>query len=358
MDNVQTDLVEIMSLVKGNVERELLLRNEYLAAENEILRSRIDGRLLLTRHEKARLGRIGREIGVQGLKGLSHIVTPETVIRWFRELIAQKFDGSAKRGKPRGRRRVSAEKERLVCRFALDNATWGYTRIRGAMKNIGHGIGRSTIRRILERNGIPPAPRRARDSNWREFIGNHMHDTVAADFFTAEVVTPYALVTFYVLFFIHHATRRVLIAGITTNPDTPWMMQIARNVTMEGTGFLNGMKYLIHDGDAKFCPAFDYIVESAGVDLVPLPPRSPDLNAYAERFVLTVKSECLWRLLMFNEEGLWHAITEHVAHYHGERNHQSLDNGLLFPDGLSDSGDIECRKRLGGLLKYYYRKAG
>ena len=123
MEEVRTDLVEIMSLVKGNVERELLLRNEYLAAENEILRSRIEGRLLLTRHEKARLGRIGREIGVRGLKGLSHIVTPETVIRWFRELIAQKFDGSANRRRPPGRRRVSAEKERLVCRFALDNPT-------------------------------------------------------------------------------------------------------------------------------------------------------------------------------------------------------------------------------------------
>ena len=119
MDDVRTDLVEITSLVKGNVERELLLRNEYLSAENEILRSRIDGRLLLERHEKARLGRIGREIGVQGLKGLSHIVTPETVIRWFRGLIAQKFDGSANRRRPPGRRRVSAEKECLVCRFAL-----------------------------------------------------------------------------------------------------------------------------------------------------------------------------------------------------------------------------------------------
>ena len=236
----------------------------------------------------------------------------------------------------------------------------------GAMKNVGHKIGRSTIRRILKRNGIPPARRRGHDSNWREFIKKHMHNTVAADFFTVEVVTPYALVTFYVLFFIHHTTRRVLIAGVTTNPDTPWMMQVARNVTMEGTGFLNGMKYLIHpqgralrgDGDSKFCPAFDSIIDSAGVDLVPLPPKSPNLNAYAERFVLTVKSECLWRLLVFGEEGLWHAITEHLAHYHGERNHQSLDNELLFPAGLSDSGDIECRERLGGLLKYYYRKAG
>ena len=236
MDDVRTDLVEITSLVKGNVERELLLRNEYLAAENEILRSRIEGRLFLARDEKARPARLGREVGTHGLRGLSHIVTPETVMRWYREFIA----------------------------------------------------------------------------------------------------------------------------GVTTNPDTQWMMQIARNVTMEDTGFLNGVRFLIHpkgralrgDRDSKFCPAFDHIIESAGIDLVPLPPRSANLNAYAERFVLTVKSECLWRLFVFGEEGLWHAITEHVAHYHRERNHQSLGNKLLFPDKLSDSGDIECRERLGGLLKY------
>jgi transposase InsO family protein len=253
--------------------------------------------------------------------------------------------------------RESAQ-ERLVCEFALENPTWGYTRIRGAMKNVGHEIGRSTIRQILKRNGIPPAPRRARESNWREFIKRHMHNTVAADFFTVEVVTPHALVTFHVLFFIHHATRKALIAGITTNPDTPWMKQIARNVTMEGVGFLSGMKYLIHDGDGKFCPAFDHIIESAGIELVPLPPKSPNLNAYAERFVLTVKSECLWRLLVFGEEGLWCAVTEHIEHYHTERNHQGLGNEILSPDKPSGSGDIERRERLGGLLKYYYRKAG
>ena len=151
MEEVRTDLVEIMSLVKGNIERELLLRNEYLSAENEILRSRIAGRLLLKRHEKAQLGRIGREIGTHGLKGLSHIITPETIMRWYRELIAQKFDGSAKRRNPRGRRRVSAEKERLVRQFALDNATWGYSpgrsELRAAEADVPAHHGRDEERR-------------------------------------------------------------------------------------------------------------------------------------------------------------------------------------------------------------------
>ena len=356
MESVQPEFVEIMTLAKGRLEQELLLRNQYLAAENEILRSRIEGRLLLTREEKALLARLGKEIGAEALRDVSHIVTPETVLRWYRQLIAQKFDGSSRRHMPLGRRRISAEKEDLVCRLARENRTWGYTRIKGAMENLGHMIGRSTIKRILKRNGIPPAPKRGRESHWHDFITSHMHNTVAADFFTVEVVTPQALVTFYVLFFIHHATRRVLIAGITTNPDTAWMMQVARNLTMEGVGFLNGMKYLIHDGDGKFCPAFDHIIESSGIELMRLPPRSPDLNAFAERFVLSVKSECLWRLLVFDEQALWRVVMEYAGHYHGERNHQALGNVIPFPDELPDAGEIDCRERLGGVLKYYCRK--
>ncbi len=272
MESVQPELVEIMTLAKGRLEHELLLRNQYLAAENEILRSRIEGRLILSRAEKALLARLGKDIGTEALRDVSHIVTPETVLRWYRQLIARKFDGNAMRRLPLGGRRVSAEKENLVCRLALENRTWGYTRIKGAMENLGHSIGRSTIKRILKRNGIPPAPKRSRESHWHEFISSHMHDTVATDFFTVEVVTPQALVTVFVLFFVHHATRRVLKAGITTSPDTTWMMQVARNVTMDGIGFLSGTKYLIHDNDGKFCPAFDHIIESSGIELVPLPP--------------------------------------------------------------------------------------
>ena len=315
------------------------------------------GRLILTREEKARLARLGKNIGPEALRDVSHIVTPGTVLRWYRQLIARKFDGSARRHLPRGRRPVSAEKENLVCRMALENLTWGYTHIKGAMENLGHTIGRSTIKRILKRNGIPPAPKRGRESHWHEFITSHMHDTVATDFFTVEVVTPRALVTLYVLFFVHHATRRVLIAGITTNPDAAWMMQIARNVTMDGMGFLSGMKYLIHDNDGKFCPAFDKIIEDSGIELVPLPPRSPNLNAFAERFVLSVKSECLWKLLVFDEQALWQTVMEYAAHYHCERNHQGLRNTIPFPEEARATGEIECRERLGGVLKYYCRKS-
>ena len=157
MESVQPELVEIMTLAKGRLEHELLLRNQYLAAENEILRSRIEGRLILSRAEKALLARLGKDIGTEALRDVSHIVTPETVLRWYRQLIARKFDGNAMRRLPLGRRRVSAEKENLVCRLALENRTWGYTRIKGAMENLGHSIGAvAVVRMMRDPAGTPP----------------------------------------------------------------------------------------------------------------------------------------------------------------------------------------------------------
>jgi transposase InsO family protein len=183
---------------------------------------------------------------------------------------------------------------------------------------------------------------------------------VATDFFTAEVWTLGGLVTYYVLFFIHLGSRKVHIAGVTPHPHEAWMVQVARHVTMEEWGFLASGQYLIHDRDGKYCPAFHQIIDAAGVKRVPLPPRSPNLNAYAERWVRSVKEECLARLILFGEASLRHALTQYVEHFHHERNHQGKGNVLLFP-AVSQSpareGSIQCRERLGGLLKYYERKA-
>ena len=180
------------------------------------------------------------------------------------------------------------------------------------------------------------------------------------DFFTAEVWTWGGLVTYYVLFFIHLESRKVHIAGVTPHPNEQWMIQIARNVTMEEWGFLAPGQYLIHDRDGKYCPAFQQIVDAAGVERVPLPPRSPNLNAYAERWVRSIKEECLSRLILFGEASLRHALTQYVEHFHSERNHQGKGNVLLFPAVSHDTerqGLIQCRERLGGLLKYYAREA-
>ena len=220
-------------------------------------------------------------------------------------------------------------------------------------------VSAQTVGNVLKRHGIPPAPERKTTTTWKEFIRTHMDVLVATDFFTAEVWTLGGLVTYYVLFFIHLGSRRVHVAGVTPHPNQAWMVQIARNVTMEEWGFLSPGQYLIHDRDGKYCPAFQQLIDAAGVTRVPLPPRSPNLNAYAERWVRSVKEECLARLILFGEASLCHALTQYVEHFHHERNHQGKGNVLLFPivrqDG-EDQSPIQCRERLGGLLKYYERE--
>ena len=214
-----------------------------------------------------------------------------------------------------------------------------------------------TVGTILKRHGIPPAPERRKTVTWKEFIRSHMDVLAATDFFTTEVWTKSGLVTYYVLFFMQVATRRVHIAGVTPYPNESWMTQVARNVTMADVGFLSDSRYVIHDRDGKFCPAFDHTVEAAGVKPVKLPARSPNLNCYAERWVRSVKDECLSKLILFGESSLRRALTAYVAHFHRERNHQGKDNLLLFPDDHGDTGPVCCHERLGGLLRFYHRQA-
>jgi putative transposase len=180
------------------------------------------------------------------------------------------------------------------------------------------------------------------------------------DFFTVEVFTLRGLVTYYVLFIIHLESRRVEISGITPHPNERWMKQIARNVTMDEWGFLGNCSYLIHDRDTKFTAFFRAIVRSGQVEPLKLPARSPNLNAYAERWVKSVKDECLSKLILFGETSLRHALREYTAHYNGERNHQGKGNILLFPAATKTvthvDGSVGCKERLGGLLKYYHRE--
>jgi transposase InsO family protein len=244
--------------------------------------------------------------------------------------------------------------------MARENRAWGYDRIVGALANLGYTISDQTVGNILKRHGIPPAPERKTTTTWKEFIRTHMEVLVATDFFTAEVWTMAGLVTYYVLFCIHLASRQVHVVGMTPHPDERWMVQVARNVTMEEWGFLSPGQYLLHDRDGKYCPAFQHILDEAGVKRVPLPRRSPNLNAYAERWVRSVKDEALSHLVLFGEGALRHALHEYVEHYHHERNHQGKGNVLLFPSAgarRKSEGPLQCRERLGGLLKYYEHDA-
>ncbi len=174
-----------------------------------------------------------------------------------------------------------------------------------------------------------------------------------SDFLTVEVLTWRGLVTCYVLFFIQLESRRVSVAGITRHPDAEWMQQIAFNATVDGWGSLASCRYLLHDRDTKFCAAFREVLQLGGVKPILLPPKSPNLNAFAERWVRSVKQECLSRLIVFGPDSLGRVLREYCAHDHGERNHQGKGNVLLFPGTTRRSGPVICRQRLGGLLKFY-----
>lgn len=279
------------------------------------------------------------------------------MLRWHQRLIAHKYDGRGKRGP--GRPRTAAEIEKLVVRMAEENRDWGCRRIQGAVSNLGHKLARSTIADILKRHGIEPAPKRSRKTTWKEFLTQHWELIVAADFFTIEVWTAKGLQRFIVLFCIELSTRRVQIAGIAAAADGLWMSQMARNLTDTVDGLLTGKRYLIHDRDPLFTDEFLGTLKDAGVESVKLPPRSPNLNAHAERFVRSINESCLERLILFGESSLRRAVRNFVAHYHSERNHQGLGNCLIQPepDHLANTGAVQRRERLGGLLNYYYRAA-
>ena len=252
--------------------------------------------------------------------------------------------------------------ENRILKMARENRSWGYRRIVGALSNLGYELSHQTVGNVLERHGLLPAPDRERKTSWREFIRTHT-EVLAVNFFTAEVWTSAGLITCYVLMFMRVGSRQVRIAGMTHSPDLAWMKQMARNMTMADTRFLFGCKYQLHDRDTdtKVCATFDGILQAVGIKAVTLPPRSPNLNAHCERWIRSVKTELLSKMILFGESSLRHCLENYVNHFHAERNHQGKGNVILFPapeDRIGEiSGDIKTRERLGGLLKFYYRDA-
>ena len=348
----------MLAYVTGTVDQALLLRNEYLVAENRILKAQLKGRLRLSDGERANLGEIGHRLGRKALGEVATVALPDTILAWYRRLVARKFDGSRAR-RARGRPPIDREVEELIVRMAKENRTWGYDRIVGALANLGHEVSDQTVGNVLRRHGVPPAPERKHTTTWATFIRAHLAVLAGTDFFTVEVFTLRGLATYYVLFFIHLGSRKVDIAGITVHPNEQWMQQMARNVTMEGCGALRYCRYLLHDRDTKYTTSFRAIIESGQVKTLPLPAQSPNLNAYAERWVRSVKEECLSKIILFGERSLRRVLGEYVAHYHAERNHQGKSNVLLFPLVSENrrQAPVRCRERLGGLLRFYHRAA-
>jgi len=223
--------VRLLAYVTGSVNQELLLQNEYLAAENLILRAKLPPKLRLSNPERATLAEIGKRLGRKMLAEVACVAKPDTILAWYRKLVAKKFDGSKRRQYP-GRPTVPPEVEALVVKMARENTGWGYDRIVGAMANLGHRLSDQTVGNILRRHGVAPAPKRSRTTSWKDFISAHKDVLAGTDFFTVEVLTLRGLVTYYVLFFIHLGSRRVSVAGITRHPDQEWMEQIARSATV------------------------------------------------------------------------------------------------------------------------------
>ncbi len=268
---------------------------EYLRTENQILRDVVGKkRILLNDDQRRRLAVKGNVLGLHRLREVAGIVTPETILRWHRTLVARKWDYSDQRKPSPGRPVVEQVIVDLVLKLARENPTWGYNRIQGALANIGHEISDQTVGNILKDNGIEPTPDRKRTTSWGTFLKAHWETLAAIDFTTTEVL-----------------------------------------------------------------PLRDFLETSAEIETILLPPKSPNCNAHLERFMLSLKSEALERMFFFGEASLRNALAEFTAHYHTERNHQGLDNNLI--DSGSEvgrtTGTIDCHERLGGLLRYYHRRA-
>jgi putative transposase len=329
---------------------------EYLRTENLILRERLGKkRILLDDDQRRRLAVKGKILGRKQLEKFGTLFTPDTILRWHRQLVAKKWDYSDRKEKKQGRPRIRQVIVDLTLQFARENPTWGFDRIQGELSKVGYQICDTTVANILKAHGIEPAPTRQRTGSWSTFLKSHWDVIAAIDFTSVEVWTKSGLVTFYLLFVMEMKTRRVHFAGCTTSPHETWVKQMARELTNHEDGFLNGKQYLIMDRDTKFSEAFRSFLSNEGVEPVRLPARSPNMNAHLERFFGSLKSECLDRLILFGEKSMRNAVTQYLAHYHAERPHQGLNNELivLLEHLLAMNAKIESSARLGGLLRSY-----
>jgi putative transposase len=296
------------------------------------------------------LARAGR----QGFRNSLLLFKPATVLKWHRELVRGKwtFQRRSKVGRPR----LDAELEALIVRLAHENPGLGYEKLQGELEKLGYEVGISTVRDVCKRQHILPAPERDRTgSNWRTFLNHYRTQMLACDFFTVETIF---LQTVYVLFFIEVSTRRVCLAGCTQQPDSAWVTQQARQLLWQLQDREPALRFLIHDRDTKFTGSFETAFAAEGIEEVLTPYRTPNANAFAERWVRSVRDECLDHLLILNQLHLRRVLREYVDYYNTARPHQGLDQQapIPFPRGPT-TGSISRRDVLGGILHDYRRQA-
>jgi putative transposase len=300
-------IVILVGWIQRQQQAVIEFQNEQIRA---LLAAQGKKRVRLTDDQRRLLAVKGKALGRKALSEIATIVTPDTILRWHRQLVAAKWDCHEQR-QP-GRPRLSDEVAQLVLKMAKENPTWGYDRIQGAMANLGHQISDSTVGNLLKASGIEPAPDRQRKTSWRTFLKSHWEVLAAVDFTTVEVWTKNGLATYYLLFTMRLATRRVCFAGLTLSPHSGWMQQVARNLTDSIDGFLNNSSYLLLDRDTKYSEAFCEILKRARIKIVRLPPQSPNLNAHLERFMRSIKSEALERMIFFGEHSLHATVKSYL----------------------------------------------
>jgi len=358
----------VIATVAGLLCHELTLQDEYLRAENKALKPKIKGRIRFTDEERRTLVCAALAMGRKLMQEAVTIVKPETILAWQRRLEREKCDYSMRERRGPGRPRTPGNIEAVVCRLAREN-TWGYRRIQGELLKLGIKLSKGGIADILRRNNLPPAPER-KGLTWREFLARHAEVMLCADLFTKEIWTFCGLKTAYVLFVMHMETRRILLAEATFCPHNRWMAQMARNLLMECEDAGIRPRFVLHDRDGLFIHSFDDTLKAAGVEVVRTPFQAPNANSHAERWVLSVKQECLDHLVLFGLESLQHTLDVYRTYYNDLRPHQGI--GRQVPAAMADapsatlprnadprqrSSPLVCTPLLGGLLKSYSRRA-
>jgi transposase InsO family protein len=337
-----------------------LLARTSAAKDVEILVLRHENAVLRRQNPKPRLDWADRAVLATLIRLLPRaltahrLVTPTTVMRWHRRLVARHWTYPHRTGRPP----IDPAIASLVEQMARDNPGWGYQRIQGELLGLGHRVGASTIRRILKRLRIPPAPARRDHTTWRRFLSTQASTMLACDFFHVDCAV--TLQRLYVFFVVEVGSRYVHILGVTTNPDGAWTTQQARNLLMDLGEQTEQFKVLVRDRAGQFTAAFDAVLADAGITVCKIPPQSPRANAYAERFVLTARTEVTDRMLIFGERHLRRVLDEYARHYNGRRPHRALQLRPPRSDrSVVDLTHERIRRKpvLGGLITEYERAA-
>ena len=356
--------IPIIATITRLLCRELTLQNEYLRQENKILKSKIKKRISFTDDERRTLVESAMAMGRDMMDQVVTIVKPKTILAWQKRLENEKWDYSDRRKNNPGRPKIALDIEQIVCRMARENE-WGYARIQGELEKLDIAISKSSVANILRRNGLPPSPER-KGLSWREFLSRHEAVFLCADMFQKEVWTFRGLITAYVFFVIHLQTRRVLLARATFSPTNQWLKQQIRHVLWACEDQDIKPSFFLRDNDMLYPDEMDVILESSGVNTIKTPFQAPNANAYAERYVLNCKRECLDHLLIFGLKRLQKILDCYTLYFNEHRPHQGIDNKVPseFKKRQSsdmllniNTGNVMRKDFLGGLLKSYRRVA-